>query len=96
MRGTFQPTNFGAGADTFPPPAPTLDGTSLSVFDGANPNGTWPLFVVDDDRDFAPGSLTGGWSLTITAEADVQVQERVKIKKDKKERKKKGGKKGKR
>jgi hypothetical protein len=52
------------------------------------------LFVVDVDRDFAPGSLTGGWSLTITAEADVQVQERVKIKK--KDRKKKGGKKGKR
>jgi subtilisin-like proprotein convertase family protein len=49
LDGTFKPTNFGAG-DGFPAPAPAPLGTSvLSVFDGVNPNGTWRLYVVDDD-----------------------------------------------
>ena len=45
--GIYKPTNYGAG-DLFPPPAlPGPYGSTLSVFNGSNPNGTWSLFVVD-------------------------------------------------
>jgi subtilisin-like proprotein convertase family protein len=58
--GTFKPTNFGAG-DPMPTAAP---GTSLSVFDGTNPNGTWQLRMVDDvSADVS--DMEGGYQLTI-------------------------------
>lgn len=62
--GTFQPTNAGS---QFPvdPPAPPLSGRSdLAVFNNADPNGTWQLFV---DDGFDSGVVAGGWSLQITA-----------------------------
>jgi subtilisin-like proprotein convertase family protein len=67
LAGTFKPTNLVGSTDTFPAPAPdaSLAGTSLAVFNGASPNGTWSLYVVDN----APGdsgSLAGGWTLSIT------------------------------
>src|SRR5262249_45350862 len=65
--GTFRPTNLGSG-DPFPAPAPIPSGGSaLSVFNGSNPNGTWRLFVVDDDGTFIPigGSIQGGWTLIL-------------------------------
>jgi subtilisin-like proprotein convertase family protein len=67
VSGTFQPTN-NAPAETFPPPAPVPSGGStLSAFNGTNPNGVWRLFVIDDSLgDF--GSIAGGWCLTITTE----------------------------
>jgi subtilisin-like proprotein convertase family protein len=62
--GTFKPTNVGAG-DSFPAPAPVnADNTSLSVFDGTSPVGTWSLYVVDDSLG-AAGQITGGWQLSI-------------------------------
>ena len=67
VSGTFRPTNFGTG-DTFPAPAPAgpyPDPQLLSVFNGINPNGTWSLFVFDD-AGADVGSITGGWSLSIT------------------------------
>ncbi|HYX44246.1 MAG TPA: hypothetical protein VE760_04325, partial [Acidimicrobiales bacterium] len=74
--GTFMPTDddndvneFVAGnVDSFPSPAPAPSAaTTLGVFDGLSPNGTWSLYVVDDQ----PGppelaSLSGGWCLDIT------------------------------
>ncbi|MEK7677647.1 MAG: putative Ig domain-containing protein, partial [Verrucomicrobiota bacterium] len=39
----------------------------LSVFNGTNPNGTWSLYVVDDDRKTSSGQIASGWSLTIGA-----------------------------
>ena len=84
--GTFKPTNSDSrNNDQFLFPAPAsreISGNSLlSVFNGGNPNGTWQLFATDDGSPFG-GSIAGGWSLQITAEADVQVRERVKIKRD--------------
>jgi subtilisin-like proprotein convertase family protein len=60
VTGTFKPTNFGGG-DTFPTPTTN---TSLTVFDGINPNGTWQLRMVDDlGADLS--DMEGGYQLTI-------------------------------
>jgi hypothetical protein len=49
--GTFKPTNV----DAFPAPAPLISGRStLSVFDGTNPNGTWNLFLQEDNLGRGP------------------------------------------
>nr|MBA3351944.1 hypothetical protein [Blastocatellia bacterium] len=46
--GTYRPTNSGL-VDPFPAPAPPQSGSSsLSVYNGTNPNGAWRLFVIDD------------------------------------------------
>jgi len=65
--GTFKPTNIGLG-DTFPTPAPNpaTCSSSLSVFNGLNPNGAWSLFVVDDVGFDASGSISN-WGLQIKA-----------------------------
>lgn len=78
--GTYKPANHqgndGAN-DVFPAPAPTgpygnpgpqasgnatLDG----VFVGTDPNGTWSLFVTDDENLDA-GNINGGWSIAINS-----------------------------
>lgn len=65
--GLFQPRNPPFGLDVFPTPAPTLsDNVALSTFDGIGPNGTWRLFI-DDDQTLAVGSIADGWTLEITA-----------------------------
>jgi subtilisin-like proprotein convertase family protein len=69
--GTYKPT-IGTSAcsvpASFPLPAPAGPyGSLLSVFNGTNPNGTWSLYVIDDDDDDT-GSISGGWSLDITVE----------------------------
>jgi hypothetical protein len=88
--GVFRPTDFSSAGDvpdTFTAPAPALDGSvALSTFDGANPNGTWQLFVTDDASGDA-GDLRA-WALRITAEVDTgTVDEQVPVTKDKKKRK---------
>lgn len=63
--GIFKPTNFD-DTDTFPSPAPqgAVSGTTLGAFYGSNPNGTWSLYIVDDNGDNA-GAIAGGWNLDI-------------------------------
>ena len=73
VSGTFKPTSYFSG-DVFPapaPPGPNLEpapagsATFASAFNGANPNGTWSLYVFD----FAAGdggTMAGGWDLSIT------------------------------
>ncbi len=65
--GTFRPTNLeGVGTDFYgPAPAPGPSGeTSLSVFDGTNPNGAWRLYV-GDDRQYGDSGTLAGWSLEL-------------------------------
>jgi hypothetical protein len=66
---TYRPTNAGTTTDSFPAPAPApgTHTTLASAFTGIDANGTWSLYVVDDATGDS-GSISGGWSLTITTE----------------------------
>ncbi len=64
--GTYKPTNIDTTSDNFPAPAPASPfSTSLTNFNGANPNGNWSLYVQDDGA-MDSGSITQGWVLSIT------------------------------
>jgi len=85
---SYQPTNFtqAVDVDDFAAPAPAPNGSvALSTFDGTNPNGTWQLFVMDDESSLVGDIRT--WALRITAEVDVHVPNHAKHKKHKKGRK---------
>ena len=63
---SYQPTNAENPPAEYPPPAPEMPlepgpPTSLGVFDGTDPNGTWRLFGFDDSRGQV--SAMDGWSL---------------------------------
>jgi large repetitive protein len=71
--GTYKPSvgihalgcNF---PGSFPDPAPVGPyASSLSVFNGTNPNGTWKLYVIDDSR--ADSGSISSWSLTINTDS---------------------------
>jgi subtilisin-like proprotein convertase family protein len=62
--GIYKPTAYPPAA-TYPAPAPVgPHGTTLSVFNGTGPNGTWSLYVIDDGPADI-GSFAGGWELSI-------------------------------
>jgi hypothetical protein len=65
--GTFAPGNYGtAGTFAGAPAGPY--GASLNDFNGVDPNGTWSLYVIDDNAD-GSGTDVGSidsWSLTIS------------------------------
>ena len=71
ISGTYLPTDINSGTDTFPAPAPAAPygtpptATFASVFNGADPNGVWSLYAVDDFLG-TPGFVVSGWSLNIT------------------------------
>ena len=64
--GTYKPTDYGLDRDNFPSPAPSdhTFGSTLSTFVGDYPNGTYKLFLVDDNGNNA-GSISGGWSIAL-------------------------------
>jgi subtilisin-like proprotein convertase family protein len=65
LAGTFKPTN-GGGTLAFPSPAPAGSyGSALAALNGANPNGVWSLYVMDDAVN-DKGTISGGWSLTLS------------------------------
>jgi hypothetical protein len=67
--GTYRPSKYGT-SPTFPSPAPAGPyGTSLSAFDGADPNGTYSLYVFDDGA-LDEGQIGGGFSLGIQTTAN--------------------------
>lgn len=60
-----RPANYGDG-DVWPAPAPAGPyATTLSAFDGTDPNGEWRLFV-NDDSDGNTGFFTNRFQLGIT------------------------------
>ena len=71
--GTYKPANYlglatpePSGQDNFPGGGGLASYTAdLGVFNGTNPNGTWNLYVVDD-QVLDVNSLPGGWSIDIT------------------------------
>lgn len=70
---SYRPANFSGSGDMFlnpvgaTPPTPSGN-TVLSTFDGGNPNGTWTLFVTDNNDGTTSGYFGGGWSLEIAAQ----------------------------
>ena len=75
--GTYRPANYlglatpePGGMDNFPAPGPGLLSytADFNVFNGTAPNGTWNLFVVDDQA-IDTMSLPSGWSIDVTTAA---------------------------
>lgn len=61
---TYKPTIY-VGQLTFPSPAPAGPyGTTMSTFNGEDPNGSWALYAADD-TPLDSGYLLQGWDLTI-------------------------------
>jgi uncharacterized repeat protein (TIGR01451 family) len=61
--GSWQPSAY-PPSPVFSNPAPPGPYTaSMATFGGANPNGTWSLYVYDDSTGDA-GNITSGWSLS--------------------------------
>jgi Ca2+-binding RTX toxin-like protein len=56
--GTYKPTNYGGGDSL------VANATTLSAFNGTDPNGTWTLHVADDHNNGAT-SLGAGWTLRL-------------------------------
>ncbi|MGE0812995.1 MAG: Calx-beta domain-containing protein [Vicinamibacterales bacterium] len=66
--GTYAPTDNAPVGETLPAPAPSGPyGSTLSVFNGTNPNGQWRLYVVDDQS--SDGGALGGVTLFIATTA---------------------------
>jgi hypothetical protein len=63
---TYKPTDA-APADMFVGPAPTTGPypATFAGFIGADPNGIWQLFVVDDNLNADPTSVANGWTLDL-------------------------------
>lgn len=60
--GSYIPADYEEN-DTFLAPAPTNNyAANLLIYNGISPNGTWSLFISDDQLD-AGGSIANGWSL---------------------------------
>lgn len=66
VSGTYQPTDYGIFTPFTPPAPPPPYGSTLSVFNGTNPNGTWNLFIFDQ-FEIDVGAIAGGWELNITS-----------------------------
>lgn len=64
ITGRYWPALFGPN-DSLAAPAPAAPyPVSMSAFDGANPNGTCSLYVLDSAAGDA-GTIEGGWSLSL-------------------------------
>jgi hypothetical protein len=79
--GSYRPADHCAEANSYAAPGPGTNygnpgpahgsapfATLASAFNGVNPNGAWKLFVQDfEGGDY--GTISGGWSLNVTAAA---------------------------
>lgn len=64
VSGTYKPSKNDSGTMNAPAPAPAY-GTTMSVFNGISPNGTWSLYVQDNNFGDS-GDIPNGWYLRIT------------------------------
>lgn len=73
VSGTYRPVDDdddvgpqpGFETDVWAPPAPTpTNSTSLATFNGTDPNGTWSLWMVDDQNQSSV-NINGGWCIDI-------------------------------
>jgi Carboxypeptidase regulatory-like domain len=95
-RGRFEPTNWQTTINDFPAPAPagpyvqpgstiggTIAQTLFGTFGQLDGNGTWSLFIRDDNGGDAPlvvnGGVNGGWGLELlpSTAAGVEISGRV-------------------
>jgi len=66
--GVYLPTSYNVNP-IFGGAAPTGPyGSSLAAFNNTDPNGTWHLWVVDEETGFS-GAIANGWSLALDVEA---------------------------
>ena len=64
VSGAYRPAAYG-GSEVFATPAPAGPyGSTLASFTGANPNGTWSLFVRDEVYKDS-GVIANGWKLSL-------------------------------
>jgi len=68
--GIYKPTDGQSpNYNFFPRPAPgtntTFYSTTLSAFDGTSPNGTWSLYVDNEETTGDTGSIPSGWTLNL-------------------------------
>jgi hypothetical protein len=71
LSGSFKPTDPDPNDGPFTAPAPPKPyGSTLSVFNNTQPNGTWRLFIEDDVVGVGAHTIGGGWSLDIDTQAD--------------------------
>ena len=69
--GVYRPTVY-AAVPMFAPAPQQPYGTTLSGFNGSNPNGVWSLYVQDDNA-LDVGGITNGWSLNIATVTPVPI-----------------------
>lgn len=72
--GTYKPSNNDTNTDNWASPGPgalSQASPSLASFNNAAANGTWKLFV-RDDQNARTGSIASGWSITITTSGGVE------------------------
>ena len=68
--GAYRPTNYGLTDATVPPAPAGPYGSSLSLFNGMDPNGVWSLYVIDDNT-LDGGAFAGGWSLSVSSSGSI-------------------------
>lgn len=64
--GVYRPSECATTSFAAPAPPPPY-GTTLSVFDGSDPNGVWKLYINDDSSgDY--GHMDGGWAMFVNGQ----------------------------
>jgi len=98
--GSYKPADYaGSPAPNFPSPGPGTsygdpgpqhsgNATFASMFGGDNPNGNWDLYVNYSSVSIGPGTIAGGWQLTLSTVEPQPIPPAKKTKKCKKKHKK--------
>ncbi|HVV70700.1 MAG TPA: proprotein convertase P-domain-containing protein, partial [Verrucomicrobiae bacterium] len=69
--GSYKPADYNSATFDYPSPAPAHPySVDLSSLNGAVPNGTWSLYVIDETPPDS-GAISNGWSLTLTTTPQV-------------------------